>query len=332
MLFLAFTGTPRAGLRYCIATLVAVLACSGAVAAPLTLAVARSPHSLPIFVALSEGFFEAEGLNVKAIEAPSGRRCLKMMAEGLADLGTAAETAIAFESFDRTDFSVIATFSSTSNDVALIARHSSGIRTAGDLVGKRVGVAKGTSAHYFLDNYLLANSIDPKSLDEVVTQPEQSVDALIAGKIDALAVFQPFAYAAAHSASVQTVVLADSGGYTQTFNLVAQNTFLKTRRDDLERFLRAMQRANAFIRAQPRRAEAILVSRLGVLPAFASWSMQRTHQVLALDEGFARLMQAQAAWAQREGSAPARKIVDFRTMIDSAALRAVLPNAAGPTR
>ncbi len=317
--------------RRLLALLVAWLA-GTVTAAPLTVAVSRSPHSLPVLVALSEGLFEAEGLTVKAIEAPSGRRCLKLMAEGQADLGTAADTAIAFESFERTDFSVIATFSSTSSDVELVTRRSAGIKAARDLVGKRVGVVKGTSAQYFLDTFLLNNDVDPKNVLQVAIQPEGALDAMAAGQVDAVAVFQPFAYAAAHSPRVDGVVLSESGDYKQTFNLVVQTSVLKARRPDLERFLKAIHRANEFIRAQPRRAEAIFVNRLGVEPGFARWSMQRTHAELSLDEALLRTLQSQANWAVREGYATGRKPADYRTLVDAAPLRAVLPNAVGLPR
>jgi len=254
------------------------------------------------------------------------------MAEGQAELGTAAETAIAFESFERTDFAIVATFSSTSSDVELIARRTSGIKAPADLVAKRIGVVKGTSAHYFLDTFLLDNNIDPHGVVQVAVQPETAQDSLATGQVDAIAVFQPFAYMAAHNPRLDSIVLSETGNYKQTFNLVAQNSLLKTRRPDVERFLRAVQRANEFIRAQPRRAEAIFVSRLGVEPAFAAWSMQRTHAVLTLDEGLLRALQAQANWALREGHVSGRKPADFRTLIDAAPLRAVLPNAVGLPR
>ncbi|MGM9481436.1 ABC transporter substrate-binding protein [Roseateles sp. NT4] len=303
-----------------------------AVAAPLTVAVSRSPHSLPVFVALAEGLFEAEGVSVKAIEAPSGRRCLQLMAEGQADLGTASETAIAFESLARTDFAVVATFSSTTSDVQLVARRSAGIQAPGDLVGKRVGVVKGTSAQYFLDSVLLTHNVDPQSVIQVALQPEAALDTLVAAQVDAIAVFQPFAYAAAHSPRVDAVVLSETGDYKQTFNLVAQAGVLKTRRPDIERVLRALHKASEIIRAQPRRAELVFVSRLGVDPAFARWSMQRTHAVLSLEEGLLRTLQAQAGWALREGHASGSRPADYRALIDAGPLRAVLPNAVGLAR
>lgn len=303
-----------------------------AAAAPLTVAVSRSPHSLPVFVALAEGLFEAEGLAVKAIEAPSGRRCLELMAEGRADVGTAAETAIVFESFRRTDFAIVATFSSTSSDVELVARRAAGIRAPGDLIGKRVGVVKGTSAQYFLDTFLLNNNIDPKSISQIALQPEAALDTLAGGQVDAVAVFQPFAYAAAHSPRVDAVVLSETGNYKQTFNLVVQSGALKDRRPDLERLLRALHKASDFIRAQPRRAEQIFVARLGVEAAFAQWSMQRTHAVLSLEEALLRTLHSQANWALREGYASGNKPTDYRSLVDAGPLRAVLPNAVGLAR
>lgn len=81
---------------------------------------------------------------------------------------------------------------------------------------------------------------------------------------------------------------------------------------DVERLLRAVQRANDFVRAQPKRAEAIFVSKLGADPAFASWSMQRVHAILALDEALLRSLQSQANWAVREGYVAGKKQPDFR--------------------
>jgi len=93
-----------------------------------------------------------------------------------------------------------------------------------------------------------------------------------------------------------------------------------------------VQRANDFVRAQPKRAEAIFVSKLGADPAFASWSMQRVHAILALDEALLRSLQSQANWAVREGYVAGKKQPDFRATTRAAPLRAVLPNAVGLPR
>lgn len=82
-------------------------------AAPLRVAVALNPMSLPWFVAQREGHFAAEGLDVRVLDCVSGARCLAQVLDGSADVATAADTPIMLRSFERDDFAVIATFAAT---------------------------------------------------------------------------------------------------------------------------------------------------------------------------------------------------------------------------
>lgn len=296
---------------------------------PLTLAVAHSPLALAIFVADDQRLFAAEGLELRIVEAPSGRAALQMMAAGQADAGTAADTAIMFEAFERSDFGVLATFAATSNDVQLLVRRNAAVRNSRDLAGKRVGVVPGTSAQYFLDSYLLAQGLDPKSLQQIALRPEDGVERLRRGDIDALSVFEPYAFQALSRLKEQVAVLSNSGGYTQSFHLVAQRKLLPERQADLERLLRAIARAEALIREDPRRAQAIMRRRLQVEQAFVDWIWPRRMSVFALNEGLLKSLQAQARWALRAGHVVARPLPDFAGMMLSAPLRAVAPDAVG---
>lgn len=314
--------------------LVGATASTGAAAAEktvLTLAVARSPLALAIFVADDQRLFAAEGLELRIVETSSGRAALQMMAAGQADLGTAAETAIMFEAFERNDFGVLATFSATSNDVQLLVRKGAGVRASRDLVGKRVGVVPGTSAQYFLDSHLLAQDIDPKSLQQVAVRPEDGIERLRRGDIDALAVFEPYAFKALSQLKDRVAVLSNSGGYTQSFHLVGQRKLLPERHAELERLLRAVARAKALIREEPQRAQAIMQRRLGVEPAFVDWIWPRRQSVFALNEGLVKSLQAQARWALRAGHVAARPLPDFAGLMLAAPLRAVAPDAVGLT-
>lgn len=305
---------------------------TGAAAAekmPLTLAVARSPLSLAIFVADDQRLFAAEGLELKLVEAPSGRSALQMMAAGRADVGTAADTAIMFEAFERSDFGVLATFAATSNDVQLLVRRSAGVRSSRDLAGKRIGVVAGTSAQYFLDSYLLAQDIDPRSLQQIALRPEEGVERLRRGDIDALSVFEPYAFQALTQLKGEVAVLSNSGGYTQSFHLVAQKKLLPERQADLERLLRAVARAEALIREDPRRAQAIMRRRLQVEQAFVDWIWPRRMSVLALNEGLPKGLLGQARWALRAGHVAGRTMPDFEALMQPGPLRAVAPDAVG---
>lgn len=323
---------PARALTRWVAALLLIGGTVGATAAertPLTLAVARSPLALAIFVADDQRVFAAEGLELRIVETPSGRAALQMMAAGQADVGTAADTAIMFEAFERTDFGVLATFAATSNDVQLLVRKSAGVQSPRDLVGKRIGVVPGTSAQYFLDSYLLAQDIDPRTLQQVALRPEDGIERLRRGEIDALTVFEPYAFQALSQLKGQVAVLSNSGGYTQSFHLVAQKKLLPERQLDLVRLLRAVARAEALIREDPRRAQAIMRRRLQVDQAFVDWIWPRRMPVFALNEGLPKGLQSQARWALRAGHVGARTMPDFEALMQPGPLRAVAPEAVG---
>src|SRR5688572_28475465 len=79
-------------------------------AAELVLATARTTLSLPIRIAESQGFFAAEGVAVRSVECIGGQRCLRQLFEGRAQLATASELPVMFNSFTRDDYAVVATF------------------------------------------------------------------------------------------------------------------------------------------------------------------------------------------------------------------------------
>jgi NitT/TauT family transport system substrate-binding protein len=306
---------------------------AGAQPASITLAMARSPLTLPVRVAEAEGYFAAEGLRVRMAECASGRRCLGLLLDGQADVATAADTALMFASFDSGDLALLATVAHTRDDVKLVGRRSAGIRLPRDLVGKKVGVLRGTSAHYFLDAYLLFHGIDPGSVQTVALQPEQTTAALQAREVDAVALWEPLAHKATLALGDDAVTLKDDGGvYVETFNLVAHRRMVGTRDADLAALLRAVARAQALIRRDPEKARALLQRSLDLSPAFVSAAWPGLRFGLTLDQGVLRTMESEARWALREGHVKGAAIPNMLSLVHSAPLRAVLPDAVGLAR
>ena len=128
---------------------------SRAHAAPLTLAVSTGPVSLPIYVAEARGFFKDEGLDLRLRDCASGRECFQWLADGKADVATAAELLVATAGAAHRDLAIIATISASSYQIKLVARRSAKIAEAPQIRGKRIGTVLGSSAQYFLDNWLV---------------------------------------------------------------------------------------------------------------------------------------------------------------------------------
>lgn len=272
---------------------------------PLTVAVSRTSLSLPVFVAQERGYFAQAGVEVRSTECLGGQRCIVEMLEGRADIATATELPVTFQSFKRNDFAIFATFVTATQDVKVLVRRGAGIERLAQLAGKRVATVKATSAHYYLDSALLFEGVDPQQLDLIGLPPEQVGPALVAGRVDAAVVWEPFAYETLRALGGDGVVVPGVRIYAATFNLVARHELLARREADLVKVLQALERAVRFIRDEPLQAQAILKARLDVDDAFvaATWNDYRYR--LALNQSLVSTLEGQARWALREGHVPA---------------------------
>ncbi len=77
--------------------------------------------------------------------------------------------------------------------VAVVARAGAGIESIGDLRGRRVGVAPGSTSHMDLEAWLAAAGLDPATDLEVVEMGlRDQAEALDAGAVDAVATWDPW--------------------------------------------------------------------------------------------------------------------------------------------
>ncbi len=320
-------GCRRAALK--LAALCGLAFCLPVWAAPLTLAIARTPLSLPLYVAQAEGYFAAVGLAPKIIDCVGGHRCLQLVLDGAADVATASDSPVMFRSFERDDYVVFGTFATTSDDVKLVVRRSAGITEPGQLRGKKVGVVRGSSSQFFLDSYLLWHGIDPGSVDQIALQPDEMAAAMRSGRVAAVAAWEPFAFDAIAAFRGDAAVLPHSGVYTSSFNLVAHRRLAGARDADLTKLLRAVARAEAFIQSHPIESQAILRARLGVDQRFIDWVWPGLRFQLTLDQSLLKTLESEARWAIREGHVTGKTVPGYQRYLHAPPLREVDAIAVG---
>ena len=102
-----------------------------------------------------KGYFEEMGLNLDIKEYDSGRASLTALLEGdkNIDICTVAPTPIMFNSFERHDYVIIATFVYSWTDIKVSANQGNGVNSAEDLIGKKIGVPLGTTAQFFVEAF-----------------------------------------------------------------------------------------------------------------------------------------------------------------------------------
>jgi NitT/TauT family transport system substrate-binding protein len=287
---------------------------------------AASALSTPVWVAASQGYFRAEGLDVTLRHFELGKEALAELLQGKVDVATVAATPIVLASFTRRDFVVFANISYVDNDCKIVARRDRGIRTAADLSGKSVGVSMGTSGEYFLDAFLAHYTVPRETL--VIKDLNQSdmAEALAAGNLDAVAAFEPFGLEVRKRLGGNAVVITAPEVYRETFNLTAQRKFAEARPEALVRLLRAIARAEDFIEARPIEAQAIMAQRTGMSPADIATVMPDFTFALSLRQSLLPLLEDEARWAIRRGLVQGSAVPNYLDLIYPDALRAVNPD------
>lgn len=326
---------PRAGATLARAWALALssaLTLGAASAATLTLGVVELPHAATLLIAAHEGYYAAEGLEVKILPCVSGKRCMELLRDGSAQVITSAGPPIVLAAHAGMAFDIVATFERSDAEGRIVARADRGIRTAADLKGRRLGYLVGSGAHYYADTFLLVGGVDPASVQRVALDPADPTGPLIRGEIDAAAYYQPHAAIALDALGAGAAVLPMARVYTSALHLVSLPAARGVDDATLRALLRAVQRGERLWAADPARWQAWLARRLKLDPRLLRSSVADMKFGLELGQMLVTTLEAQSRWAQREGLVPAGPMPDYLARIRPAPLHSVAPRAVSLVR
>jgi NitT/TauT family transport system substrate-binding protein len=147
------------------------------------------------FIAKDQGFFEKRGLDVELIMAPQGGAIIAGIVSGSVEIGTPTPTVFlqAIDGgLDQVALAATNAFPEKSQS-GVLARTDSNIKTAQDLIGKKVGVP---GLNGLLDvifrKWLADQKVDTNKVAYVEVAFPQMSDMLKAGHVDAVAAVDPF--------------------------------------------------------------------------------------------------------------------------------------------
>lgn len=135
--------------------------------------------------AIEEGYYRSAGLDVTIVPGTGSSLTAQMVASGQASIGYADSTATAQLIAKQAPLSVLATVYQ-SNPNAVLALPGSGIRSVGDLKGKKVGTPVPSSQATMLPLFLAANGLSTKDVDLVNLAPTSLVQSLLQHRVDAI--------------------------------------------------------------------------------------------------------------------------------------------------
>jgi NitT/TauT family transport system substrate-binding protein len=295
---------------------------------PLTIAVFRQPAAALVFVADEQGYFREEGVAVALDAFDLGRDALASALAGRADLATVFDAPVVRRLAAGDDIALLATLHHSVNSHAILARRDRGIARPADLRGKRIGVTKGISTDYFLSVFLTSEGIPAAAVTEVPLEPENYEKALLGGAVDALVTFNPLTFKLRDALGAERSAIFHSDLYRETSVLAGRREIVAARREAVTRALRALVRAEDYLRDHPEDALRIVVARLaGRYPEAVvreSWGAFRAEA--RLDNMLLTQFVQQGYWL-REHEGQQASLPDFERALASEYLEAVRPRA-----
>jgi ABC-type nitrate/sulfonate/bicarbonate transport system substrate-binding protein len=293
----------------------------------ITVAVTSWPASATLFVADEKGFFRDEGLEATLQANLSGHLGLDAVLSGRADLATAGETPVARAAMDGKPLVILATICKIDQAILIIARKDRGISAPEDLRGKKIGVIAGTTADFFLHIYLATSYVDPKEVQLKNIDTDKVVEALLNAEVDAVSTWSPHTIVLRDQLGSQALVLYDPSIYTMTWNIVATQDFVQKNPQRINKFLRALVRANRWIAEYPAEMRSISAARMGTQSSLFEREWQNYRFDVELDQGLILNLEDQARWMNRKGAGEAGGYPNFLDFIDAGGLKTIQPDA-----
>ncbi|PZG14447.1 ABC transporter substrate-binding protein [Nonomuraea aridisoli] len=145
----------------------------------------------------------------------SGPPMLEAVNAGSLDLGTVGNAPPVFAAAAGSKITIIGVSEKGLGGQAVVVPSGSAITTVAALKGKKIAVAKGSSANFHLLAVLKKNGLSFTDVSPQYLQPSDALAALSTGRVDAWAIWDPYTAQAQHQIGAR--ILADATGYANGF-------------------------------------------------------------------------------------------------------------------
>jgi NitT/TauT family transport system substrate-binding protein len=234
----------------------------------VTFIVVNNLFSTPAFVAVENGYWTKQGLNVKIKLTSSGRQVTQSLQAGEAQFGHAAlSTTTASARAGGNLLKGVMPYYNASDFIAkaggraIIARKDRGIdaKTPKSMEGKKIGYLKGSTNDVYLRAWFKREKLDIAKA-ELVNVPVENMPITIAqGQVDAVVPWEPYSAQAVRELGANAVVVSrgEESLVTDIIGVVAHESWIGKNYDLIEKFSVGIAEAAQFIRKDPKGAAEI---------------------------------------------------------------------------
>jgi NitT/TauT family transport system substrate-binding protein len=212
----------------------------------------------PFTVAVVNGYFRAEGLDVKVQEGSSATQALQSIASGQDDLAYVPSIQLIKAVNQGMPLKAVATIIKV-DSMAMVAKSAIPLSSPSDLQGRTVEISAASTFSQIWSAFARKNGIDVNKVNVVRVAPGARFSLLLDGKVDVLAdIFMTNEYPVLQAKTgLNTLKIGDFGFKLLGYTLAATDKLQKDKPDLLRRFNAAAMKGFRFTIENADKAAAI---------------------------------------------------------------------------
>jgi len=294
----------------------------------ITIAYAPFETLALLWTAEERHFFRRNGLNITSRRYDTGVGSLDGVLKGEADMAVGtAEFPLVGSAFRKERIRTIGSIDNI-EFIHVVGRKDRGIGKVSDLKGKRVGTTLRTVAHFYLGRFLTLNGMTMRDITLVdVKTPEEWVNAIVKGDIDAIATTQPSVNTIIDRLGANAVVWPAQNYQPMYALIISTDEWIMQHPERITRFLKSFAQAEEYVSRNPAEAKDIVRKRLNLNAGYVEtvWSQNRFS--LSLDQALITIMEDEARWMISNNLITEKTVPNFLNHIHMDGLKRVKPEA-----
>lgn len=210
------------------------------------------------YLAMAKKLFEAEGITVKERTFQATTDVMTAMAANKVDMAWIGGADVLGLANEIPSLRIIMASDYSNGGDGILGRN---ISTPAEMKGKKVAREDAPYAMVFLGTYLAKAGLTEKDLTVVSLSAGDAAAAFLAGKVDAATTYEPYL-----TQAKANIIFTSKDTNAIPIVLMTRSELIKSRKDDLLSYLRAIDKGLAFASSNATEANEIIAKNLGVTP------------------------------------------------------------------
>ncbi len=298
----------------------------------VTVGIQTSPAMALVMVAQDKGFFTDAGVDVEIKEFTAGKFALQAFLSGSIDFAVSGEVPVALATLQENPIRVVSqVVESTTNEVRVVATKDDDVEDPTSYFKskkRKLATSIGGGPEFYTYEFLKRYQIADDEVEIISQKPEDMPASLQAGSVDAISIFDPFAFIAEKNLGEKAVTFKDPELYSELYVLDVRPEQIEEKAEQIEALLKGMSEAGDFIEGNPEDAKQIVQKYTKLEKDVIDGIWGNFVFKPALTQELIEFWDAQAAWAKDTGKVkPETPAPNFREVVETRFLEKVSPSA-----